>query len=342
MVNIKYKVCVVTVTYGNRWRFLKQVLERVLSFDAVSNVVVVDNASVYKVDEHARQLNDQRIFTISNTENKGSAGGYNQGIAYAFEQTRADFIWLLDDDNLPGETALDGLLTAWDDIGGGDNKALFCLREDRAAHIRIAKGENPYRYYLVPDNFLGFNIFRIITNRLNKLKDKRANNAHYLKYATMPYVPYGGLLIPRQIVAKIGYPNERFFLYVDDSEYSYRITQQNGVIWLVPGCKVVDIDQSQGIGYVQKPLRSHLLDQWNFRTYYHIRNRIYFYSRVAIKNQFLFKINKAIYLAFLGLIGILSDKTTEYKQLVQAVNDGLKGKLGEAAPERYTSPSDNK
>ena len=56
MANIKYKVCVLTVTYGNRWRFLQQVLRRVLGFAEVVQVVVINNDSDYSVLKEASAL----------------------------------------------------------------------------------------------------------------------------------------------------------------------------------------------------------------------------------------------------------------------------------------------
>jgi GT2 family glycosyltransferase len=331
MPGVKYKVCVVTVTYGDRQRFLDQVIARVLSFAQVANLIVVNNASI-----HPMVNTDERVTVLNNAENEGSAGGYHKGIKYAFENTDCDFIWLLDDDNMPEEGCLDKLLEQWDTIPAADNKkALFCLRDDRKTHVKIARGDDPMRYYLVPDNFLGFNVFRIAYNQYRKFADKLNKSTAYKEQVTMPYVPYGGLLMHRQLVAEIGYPNEALYLYVDDSEYSYRITQNGGTIWLVPTCRVVDIDKSQGINYKKRQFHSQLLDEWSFRTYYHIRNRIYFYSRVAIRNKFMFAVNKALYLTFLRLIGMLSSKTAEYKKLVQAVKDGLSGNLGKANPDKF-------
>jgi GT2 family glycosyltransferase len=336
MANIKYKVCVLTLTYANRWQFLEQVLNRVLAFDQVTQIVVVNNASLYNVTEYTAGINDGRITVLNNDENIGSAGGYKQAIDYAHKNTDADFIWLLDDDNVPEENTLPGLLRMWDEIPGENNKkALFCLRPDRAVHVRIAKGEDPYRYYLVKDNFMGFNVFRILRNQYYKLRDKRRDDRAFKKYAQMPYVPYGGLLFHKTMVDVIGLPNEAFFVYVDDSEYTYRITQNGGAIWLVPSCKIVDVDQSQGIGYKSKPFHSHLLDQWSFRTYYAVRNRMYFYSRVAVRNNLMFKINKALYLAYLFIVSLLSSKAQQYKMLLSAVNDGINGKLGKANAEKF-------
>lgn len=331
-----YKVSVITVTYGNRWQFLQQVLNRVLSLAQVAQVVVVDNASGYSVADKVSQIGDDRVIVLSNTENQGSAGGYKAGIAFAIKSTIADMLWLLDDDNLPDEKTLDGLLAEWDNIDGPDNKkAVFCLREDRGQHVKIAKGEDPGRYYLVRNNFLGFSITNILRNQWYKLYDIFKNNRPYLPKAKIPYVPYGGLMLHKSMIAGIGLPNEAFFVYADDSEYTYRITQNGGTIWLIPSCRVSDIDKSQGVGYKSKLFHSQLLDQWSFRTYYIVRNRTYFYSQVAIQNKIAFKINKTLYLTYLQIVSLLSCRVKEYKKLVQAINDGLNAKLGKTNKDKF-------
>lgn len=337
MAKIEYKVCVLTLTYANRWHFLEKVLTRLLEFGEITDIIIVNNASGYDVEERAKNLSSKKITVLNNHENLGSAGGYKQAIKYASENSEADFLWLLDDDNMPDSFALHRLLVEWVRIGAeNDQKALFCLREDRIAHIRIAKGENPARYYLVPDNFMGFNIFNVVKNQYYKLSDKISKTeGNFKERVSIPYVPYGGLLIHRAILAKIGLPDERFYLYADDSEYTYRITQNGGTIWLIPACRVIDLDKSQGLEYKKKLFHSKLLDQWSFRTYYAVRNRMYFYSKVAIRRMAVFKINKALYLSYLQVVSLLSSKRKEYKKFLVAVNDGLKGKLGKANPEKF-------
>jgi GT2 family glycosyltransferase len=336
MANIKYKVCVLTLTYANRWQFLEQVLNRVLAFEHVIQVVVVNNASLYNVSEEVAIMNDARVTVLNNDENLGSAGGYKQAIDYAVKNCDADFIWLLDDDNVPEPNVLPDLLGIWDEIPGDNNKkALFCLRDDRPIHVKIAKGEDPSRYYLVKNSFMGFSLFNILRNRYYKLSDKGKEQRTYKKYVQMPYVPYGGLLFHHSMVEVIGLPNTDFFVYVDDSEYTYRITQNKGAIWLIPSCRVVDVDKSQGIGYQKKLFHSKLLDQWSFRTYYTVRNWVYFYSGAVIQNNLLFKINKTLYLAQLRIISLLSSKTDQYKKLRSAANDGLNERLGKVNPEKF-------
>ncbi|MBC7915519.1 MAG: glycosyltransferase [Pyrinomonadaceae bacterium] len=326
MAKIEFKVCVVTVTYGDRWKFLEQVLKRVLTFKNVSHVIVVDNASHYNVSAAIQNLNVPEIQVISEKENLGSAGGYKGGISKAITLD-IDFLWLLDDDNLPDKNTLEVLLHKWPITPGIESKkALFCLREDRKQLIKIAQGENPYRYYLVPNNFLGFSFFNIVPNQFKKIRD-RFKTSQVAKAAKLPFSPYGGLLLPKTLAIDIGLPNDLFYLYVDDTEYTYRITEREGSIWLIPDCKIIDIDKSQGTGYKNTLLRSVLLDQWSFRTYYHVRNMLFF-NKKAIKNIYLFSINKNLYLTGLYLMSIWGSKQAEHKQLLEAINDGLKGNLG--------------
>jgi GT2 family glycosyltransferase len=332
---LENNVGVLIVTYGNRWQFLEKVLRRVLSFEQVTQVIVVNNAAEYNVSDKVKTIGDAGVTVINNAENEGSAGGYKIALNYGMTNTNANFFWLLDDDNLPDEDALFLLLFEWQNIDGTNNKkALFCLREDRVQHIRIAKGEDSTRY-LVANNFMGFHVFKIFANQYYKLLKKNKTDKPYQQRVPIPYVPYGGLLLHRQMVEDIGYPDERMFLYVDDSEYTYRITKNKGTIWLIPACKVVDIDQSQGINYKRKFFHSQLLDLWSFRTYYHIRNRMFFYANNFITNNFIFKLNKSLYLGYLKIISLLSSKGNEYKKLLVAVSDGLSGKLGKANEEKF-------
>lgn len=329
MTKIAYNVCVLTVTYGKRWSFLKQILDRALSFEHVVDIIVVDNASEYDIKGKINQLGTTSISLLQLGENIGSAGGYKAGIRHFIAHSSADFVWLLDDDNLPREDALDNLIKAWPTISLPENKkALFSLRADRQHHHQIAKGANPYQYYLVANNFMGFHVFRIISNRYRKLKEKTKQLSTAILPAKLPYVPYGGLFMHRSLIQSIGYPDERMFVYVDDSEYTYRITDGGGEIWLIPDSRIDDVDPSQGIAYKQRLWRSAVLDLWNFRTFYQVRNRLYFYSRHAVTNKLVFKLNKWLYMKGHYLISILTGKQQAYQEFKIAVADGLAGRLG--------------
>ncbi|WP_069659635.1 glycosyltransferase [Arcticibacter eurypsychrophilus] len=332
MSKITYNICVLIVTYGDRWLLLKQILNSVMNLDPdVSNILVVDNASTYSVEDNCRELQDHRVKVITHADNEGSAGGYKAGMEYFINHTNADFLWLLDDDNLPHQDALKNLLGAWEnnsDTLKQDQQALFSLRLDRKQHLNIAGGENANRYYRVPNSFMGFNLFQIPINQYYKFRDKFRKSRPLKARAVMPYVPYGGLFIHRKLMQKIGCPDERFFLYADDSEYTYRITQQGGAIWLISNSQIEDIDRSYGVTYIPKPWRSIYLDQWSFRSYYQVRNSIFFNSTTAVTNPVIYQLNKSLYLFGQRIVSILTGKQKNYTKFLKAVHDGLTGNLG--------------
>ncbi len=329
MAKITYNICVLIVTYSNRWQFLEQVLSRVTSLENVTNVIVVDNASVYNVAQNCLSFQDNRIHVIPHVENLGSAGGYKAGLTFFMDETKSDFVWLLDDDNLPDPDALQKLTEAWTSIKTfNDKKALFSLRPDRKQHIQIAKGENANRFFLVKNSFLGFNLFRVPVNQYYKLRDRLIKRGEFKEKAAMPYAPYGGMFFHRDLIALIGYPDESFFVYADDSEYTYRVTEKGGVIWLIPDSQITDIDKSYSDKYVKRIWRSVYLDLWSFRTYYLVRNSIYFYKKFNVDNKVVYGINKWLFLSGQWIISKVTAKQENYKALLCAVHDGLTGRMG--------------
>lgn len=337
MAKITYNICVLIVTYSNRWQFLSQVLKRVGTLENVTDIVVVDNASAYSVAENCRQLADERIKVITNKENLGSAGGYKVGLEYFKQDCAADFVWLLDDDNQPAVDALDQLTGAWSSIPlSDDRKALFSLRPDRKQHVRIAEGKNANRFFSAENSFMGFNLLRIPFNQYYKLRDRFIKGGTFKEKALMPYAPYGGMFFHKRMLDLIGYPEESFFVYADDSEYTYRITKKGGQIWLIPASRIKDVDTSYGINYTRHFWRSVYLDLWSFRTYYQVRNSVYFYDQVNVDNRLVYGLNKWLFLTGQWLISRITAKQANYSKLLKAVEDGLSGRLGMVNPEKYS------
>lgn len=337
MAKITYNICVLIVTYGDRWQFLSQVLKRVGTFENVTDIVVIDNASVYSVAERCGLLADERIKVITNKENLGSAGGYKIGLKYFREERAAEFVWLLDDDNQPSADALAELTAAWSSIPGTDDqKALFSLRQDRKQHVMIAQGEDANRFFSAENSFMGFNLFRIPFNQYYKLRDRFVKPGAFKEKALIPYAPYGGMFFHKRMLDLIGYPEERFFVYADDSEYTCRITKKGGKIWLVPSSQITDVDTSYGIRYVRHFWRSVYLDLWSFRTYYQVRNSVYFYDRLNVSNRLVYGINKWLFLTGQWLISRITAKQANYRKFLEAVEDGLAGRLGIVNPEKYS------
>jgi GT2 family glycosyltransferase len=127
---------------------------------------------------------------------------------------------------------------------------------------------------------------------------------------------------------KIGFPREDFFVYVDDYEWTYRITRQGGKIVVFPDLQIEDIIKSwhtkeEKASFFYKILNTN--DEK--RVYYTIRNRIVFERENFVDNEIVYKINMFLFLTFLKLYKNRNNKK-QYETILKAIRDGLDKKLG--------------
>ena len=337
--NHDIRVGVVIVTYGDRAPLLRQVVETVIKLEAteyISKIIIVDNAASDQVKAFLDMLQDKedRIQIVRLNQNLGSAGGYKIGLETAI-QGMCTHIWLLDDDNQPDEKALKHLLDAHKLLINqpqSTNTALISLREDRQQMILAAAGIDPDKIYPRKSSFLGFHfldIYQKLTKRLNK-KEVNRNGVNKEYFPEIPFAPYGGLFFHRKVVKSIGFPKEDFYLYSDDTEYTYRITANGGKIYLIPNSKIVDLTRSW---YLNQNLSNSAAVRWlqgdeDFRIYYAIRNQVYIDSQLWQTNGLTFNINKWGYLAILYLLSLSMGKFRRLRLILKAVKDGETGNLG--------------
>ncbi|WJQ07011.1 glycosyltransferase [Geobacillus stearothermophilus] len=321
-------VGVVIVTYGNRAELLKKVVEKVLLFEEVVRIVIVDNNSCGDLN-----INHKDIIIIRNSFNTGSAYGYKQGISTLMKQENVEYIWLLDDDNLPNFNSFKDMnIFVNSKINFQLNKdAILCLRDDRKAYKKAIKMPNKVKYMFPTKNsFLGFNIFYIVQklywNIFINYIGKKLVDAEYVE---VPVAPYGGLIFHKSLVENIGYPNEEMYLYSDDNEYTYRITSNNGRIILCSKFVIKDIDESWFIRTKKGYLSSLLTSDQESRVYYTVRNRVYTEKKYLLHNKYIYSLNKMIYLLILKILALKYKKQTRYKYILKAISDGDKGILGQ-------------
>src|SRR3954447_9091811 len=104
------RVCAIVVTY-NRVELLREcltALER--QSRPVDRILVIDNDSgdgtpdIVRTEHPVAEL-------VELGENRGGAGGFHEGTRRAYDEG-FDWLWLMDDDTIPTETALAELLAA--------------------------------------------------------------------------------------------------------------------------------------------------------------------------------------------------------------------------------------
>lgn len=329
------KVCAVTVTYGKRWCLLREVLTTLISHHpAISDIIVVDNGSDDDIPRLVSQLRSDKIGVIRLNENTGSANGFKVGIKAALE-TDAEFFWLLDDDNRPEQHCLARLLHAYETLGEDLNNVLLSLRRDRKEYVEaVYEG---FRVGIKTNSFLGFHLKDVPQKIVKRLRKKRNALGNYdLSNCRYPlisvgYAPYGGLLFHRSWVEKIGFPNEQFYLYTDDYEYTTRVIQYGGRIYLCAFAEIKDLEQSWHIKTRYHALIDPCSDE--LRLYYAVRNRVNLEIMRYIKSGFIYRLNMIIYLSWLALYGLVTFKNPvtlwrRLKCLIKAIQDGWSGRLG--------------
>ena len=175
---------------------------------------------------------------------------------------------------------------------------------------------------LGPNNsFLGF-------HALKKIKHLFLKESVTIKQRTSGVVavaPYGGMFFKKELLEAIGLPNEAFFLYADDHDFSYRITQNKGKIILVLDSILKDLEMSFHLKNKKERLSSRFFKTNSKEViYYSVRNNTYFQNNFVTNNS-IYLINKYCYLTLLFSLMLCKPKHYwKFSVIVKAIRDSKK------------------
>ncbi len=310
-------ILVIIVTW-NKKEYVTDLLDSLLKLSYPQehiDIVVVDNASS---DGTVDLLNEQykHIHLIANTENLGGCGGFNTGLAWAFEQPedKYDYLWLLDNDVQVHKDALKELVTL--------------LRNN--SDVAIAGSTMMQLTYPWRINEMGAHVDRkrgrLLLNRhredvddfrekpLEELLGAEIDLSRHLKdcspWKKVDYVAAASLLI-RAPVAKEAGLWEDFFIHFDDVEWCLRIAEMG-----------------HGIAVSARSIIWHLPAENKEPTwilYYDNRNVLYLLEKhggaVAVRDTRRWILKKCVYYALLG-------KQDLSRLILQAIQDFDERKFG--------------
>lgn len=322
------KVTAVTVTYGNRFSLVNQVIDSLLR-EQVDEIWVVDNnsSSISRTELIEKVNNNPKIKLISFLENLGSAGAYHEVFKKAFESTVDQFFWLIDDDNVALPGALSSLILSHsllkDDMR---SPVLYSYRGDAGKEDPIAvttgliKGPRP-------NTFCGFQLADLFQK--NKKAKSNSEFTDQVKYPviSVKWGPYGGMFTNLANFKKIGLPRKEMVLYADDQEYSFRFFQNSIPQYLIYSSKLKDIDHSVGEGGGYFGAKTSL-----FKIFYGLRNTAYL-SKKSANNILIYTINKWVFISIMGLLAVKNCLISpaivkqRFPWIWRAMRDGEKGKL---------------
>jgi len=122
------------------------------------------------------------------------------------------------------------------------------------------------------------------------------------------------MLFHRSVIERYGYPDASFVLYLDDTEFTYRITSTGGEVVLVPRARIEDIDQSWNTGS-------------NKQVFYTARNWSFFQTHRR-SHSWMLKVNKLVYMFILWVLSKRWNKTERFQLMKRAIRDGEQSLMG--------------
>lgn len=213
------KISCVIVTY-NRKDLLQECLEAVLKQTyEVNTIYVIDNNSTDGTGELFTRENiiSSRIKYIKLNENLGGAGGFVKGMQEV-DYSQTDWVWIMDDDTIPTDTALEELLKCNEKLK--DEKVSFLCSK-----VVDMKG-NEMNIPTISDR-AGKNGYKLWAKYIN---DKIIE----VKRAT-----FVSVLVKADAVKAVGLPWDKFFIWGDDTEYTLRLNKFYGPGFLAGSSLVI-------------------------------------------------------------------------------------------------------
>lgn len=260
-------------------------------------IIVIDNAS--KVNEAALlQQKYPHIISIRSELNLGFSGGNNLGISKA----KGKYIFLLNNDTLIEEDTFHYLI-----------KKLKSSPQIGAVSPKI-------KFAFPPRNiqFAGYIPLSLITLRNNLIGFGETDKGQYDTPICTPYCHGAAMMVKKEVIEKVGYMPEIYFLYYEELDWSTRIGKAGYELWYEPRCAVFH-KESQSTGQ-QSYLRTFYLTRnrllYAWRNRYGITRWISILYQLAIaapKNILVFLLKGKVNLAKAIFKGILAFLRLEHK-----------------------------
>jgi len=186
MMNDNKPVYAVVVTFNRIKTLINTIQALLVQTQEPEAIVIIDNASTdgTKTTLENEFKHVKSIIYHRLDSNTGGAGGFYAGAKIAVE-SGAKWVWMMDDDCIPDKECLETLMTG--------------IRNQRDVYSPIVLS---------------------LEDKKTVLRGIRAKTMSGLHEGYS--LPFNGFLVHRETILEIGYPEKRFFIYGDDTEYNLR------------------------------------------------------------------------------------------------------------------------
>ncbi len=209
-------------------------------------VIIVDNGSKENPEKQIKEAYPEAKLIVSE-KNLGFAGGNNLGVDVAM----GELLFFVNNDTEFDPNIMQGLIEVF--------------HEEQ----NIGMASPKFHYYFHPGviEYAGYQDINMFNGRNGMVGSKEKDVGQYDEGGFTHYVHGGGMMVPKEVINKVGKMSEAFFLYYEELDWSERIKQHGYNIYYQPKSLIYH-KESMTVG------KASLL-----KTYYLSRNRILFMRR---------------------------------------------------------------
>ena len=262
-------------------------------------VVVVDNGST---DDSTFMVKSKfpQVKLILNKSNLGFTKANNQGIKSA----KGEYILLLNSDTYLIENSLQKLVRKAHELqyrgstpkGVGPLKSEFgalgpqLLNENRS--IQQSAGFFPH----LPQVFWWMSFIDDLPGGIFLKPYHVDHDSFYQKDHQVDWVTAAAILVPREVIVKVGMLDEKIFMYGEEVDWCYRIKRQGYKVYFSPATKIIHIGRGSS-GQISK---NAILGEYQGLIYFYKKHKNRLSLQIA---RLLLKIGALSRVIIFGLLG---------------------------------------
>jgi GT2 family glycosyltransferase len=268
--------------------------------DLVSQIIVIDNAS--EDDSILRMPHSAKIMLIQNQHNAGFAKACNQG----FHQSNAPYVLLLNPDAELMANTLHDSLAFMSQHHYIDILGCQLLDEMGKVTTSCARFPTPYRFFM---DALGLSyLFPRVFKPALLMKDW-----DHMESRVVDQVMGAFMFMRRRVFEKIGYFDERYFVYYEELDFSKRLKEAQGVSYFHASIQA----RHQGMGTTESVKAFRLFLNLSSRLKYAQKHFSYFGYLLVVFSVFpLELISRFFLLLFKGRLAEVNDLLKGYRLLL--------------------------
>ncbi|MEN9880936.1 MAG: hypothetical protein RLZZ308_119 [Candidatus Parcubacteria bacterium] len=302
-------VVAIVVVYGDRWHFLKQTLEPLVSEPKIKTIIIVDNNSKNPnaMDVYARQY-AHKIKVLRQSQNIGFSGAISKGAVYA-KTTDCDYVLIMDDDCVLEDGGVDMFLDNYKYFP--NNRVVMVANRINVPGTLAAFKRSSIKSQMPEGTIYEVFSLRKIFNLIKLiLKRKESPDGPLLPiFPTQAFVT-GGSFYPMEVLKEVDAYDESFFIYGEDLDFAWRTKKAGFLSYQCtrPIIKDIDLTFSEEGGHIWGLFQEKTPD---YKVYYRMRNGVIISRRHTYQSKLSLLINIIIWYLGLFILGFFKHSSWE-------------------------------